>query len=138
MFLEEGFFGGAVDLGAEVLEIEGFFDVVVGALSDGSFAGGDVGVCGDEEDGWRGVGLPGDIEQLEAIAITVHDEVGDDDVVGFVVETGAGIGEAIGEVAAVSEAFEGIGHDLGMVAFIIDDEYMGFMEVRIGDHCRLS
>ena len=50
LLLERGLLGSAVDLGAEVVEVERLFDEVVCAFVKGLLAGRDVGVRGDEEE----------------------------------------------------------------------------------------
>jgi hypothetical protein len=48
LLLQGAAFGGAIHLGAEIIQVQRLFDVIVGAVVQGLFAGGDVGVGGHQ------------------------------------------------------------------------------------------
>ena len=129
---QRGPFGGTVNLGAEIVEVQGLLDVVVGAGTEGLAAGGDVGMGRHQDDRRRGRLLLGEGQDFQAVAPAFHDQVGDDDVVALFLHAGAGFGEAVRDVAAEADALEGFAHDLGVLPVVIDDQQMQLFRVKFG------
>ncbi len=82
-----------------------------------------VAVAGDDDDLGVGQFLAGLAEDGQAVQ-AVHLQIGEDDV-GIVLLDHAGAGRAAGgDDALVADAFQALGHDLGMVGFIVDNEQL--------------
>ena len=138
MFLQRRFLGGAVDLGAEIIQVQRLGDVVVRAAVQRVLAGLDVAVGGDQYHGRRGfLDALGEIQNFQTVAFPFHHQVGDDHVVVAGFEAIFGLGEVVGDVAAVAQALEGLAHDLGVVFLVIDDEEIGFNDIAIGHGRRI-
>ncbi len=138
---EEDGLGGAVDEVAEDFQVEGLLDEVVDAEFEGGAGGGDIAVGGDE-DGLRG-GLEalGAFEDFEARVGAVggdggkargreaagggHAQVGDDDVEGAEAEFLEGVFDGVDDGADVAGAAESVGHHVGVVGFVFDDQDLG-------------
>jgi len=153
---EQDGLGGAVDQCAEDLEVERFFDEVKDAFFEGSACGGDVAVGGDHDGLGLGLERAGGVEDDEAGVGAVacdglgvggcrggacgggHAQVGDDDVKGAVLEFVEGLGDSGGDGADVPGLAESLGHDVGVVGFVVDEEDLcaevfGHRKVRVGN-----
>ena len=77
--LERGFCGeagGLVDGGEQFVQINGFGEVIHGAIADGVHGIADVGIGGDEEDGEPGVLFAGEAQGFES-GDAGHADIGD-------------------------------------------------------------
>ena len=117
-------------------EIEGFLDEVVGPVLERGPGGGDIAVGRDHDR--LGLGLEGadGFEHPDAGILAVgghailasgggHAEIGDNNIEGAVaqlVEGGAHAGHDRADVAGLAQ---GVGHDLGVVGLIINNQDLG-------------
>jgi len=144
---EEDGFGGAVDERAEDGEVERFFDEVEDAVLEGGTGGGDVAVGGDHDGFGVGLELASGVEDDEAgvgavgrddarLAIGAgdggadagavgHAEVGDDDVEAAAAEFFESVFDGCGDGADVARLAECVGHDVGVIGLVLDDEDLG-------------
>jgi len=98
--------GGAFYGGAEEIEINGFFDIIVGAFAEGLFAAIDGAMGGDEHDFADSVAA-GDVGQdTKAVNFTAEFEIGYDDVGIDRLEFLQGLFAIVGGGDAVSFPFE--------------------------------
>ena len=137
---EQDGLGGAVDQRAEEVQVERLLDEVEDALLEGGAGGGDVAVGGDHDGLGVGLEVAGGAEDLRPASAPSgatspcgglgprgvwHAQVGDDDVEGAVAELVEGAGDVVDDRADVAGLLEGVGHDVGVVGLVLDDQDLG-------------
>ncbi len=137
---------GPVDEAAEDLQVEGLLDEVVRALLEGGPGGGHVSVGGHHHGLGLGLESACRFEDAKARVSAVwgdgpggrlrpggggHPQVGDDDVERAVLEFVERGGNPVDHGADVPGPLERIGHHLGMVRLVVDDQHLrsGFLHL---------
>ena len=127
-----------VDDGAQLVEVEGLFDVVERPLLQGRAAGLHGGVGGDEDD------LRAGASACMAAASTARpsrprpDQVGDDDVEGLRLQARDGRRAVVHDRAAVAQPRQALLDGLGVGRLVLDDQDVGRScrkHFHSGSHC---
>ena len=103
----------------------GFFDEVEGPALDRGFGGGHVAVGGDHNGLGVGLSLPRRGQDLHAVVVGVHLEVGHDQVEVAVRQLVLRLVEAVHQRADVAQPTQRLGHDLGVVRLVVDHQHRG-------------
>ena len=113
---------GAVDEIPEDHEVERLLDEVVRPALERGLRGRHVAVGGDEDRRRVGLVFLHESEDVEPGLLVLHDQIGHDHVEGTVHDLVPGGFESVDDGADMAGLPQRLGHDLGVLGLVVDDE----------------
>ena len=116
---------------AEDVEIQRLLDEVVGAALQRRLGRRHVAVGRDHDRLRVALVLLGELQDLEARRLVLHHQIGDDHIEAAVHQFILGLGQAVDDGADVPGLTQRLGHDLGVLNLVVDNQDLRGQGVRV-------